>query len=327
MKYPLYPLFVAMLIFCIEGCKVDELPVPKHLPGQLLSGTINMEPDYKWQIFYNLEKNMIVSQNLRSSWDLGFECNAEGFHVITNVGKYMQVYNTGKTDLLSVVDTTGYGIKVNWDASNGILNETAIGDWRINKPVYILDLGYSETGTHQGFQKIRIVEYSELSYTFEYAHLNCTQANQINILNIAKDSLYNFSFFSFALNSIVNVEPPKKNWDIVFMQYIHVFQDANITPYWVTGCLLNRNNTMAVLDTINPFDNINHETAANSTLSPNIDIIGYNWKFFDGEGYTIRSNYNYLLKDQKGIYYKLHFIDFYSPTGLKGCPTWEFQRL
>jgi hypothetical protein len=232
--------------------------------------------------------------------------------------------NTGSTDFSAVTDTNGFELNKSWDVPSGNLDSTAIGDWRNKNEVYLIDRGYTETGAHLGFRKIQFLSLDASKFTIRFAELN---GNGETTLEIPKDSVYNFTFFTFSGGGkTLIVEPPKKDWDLVFTQYTHIFYDP-FTPYLVTGCLLNRYNTTAVRDHSTNFHEINFEAISRNIFSNHINTIGYEWKSFNGTTYITHPELNYLIKDQDGFYYKLHFIDFYSSTGIKGNPTWEYQEL
>jgi len=146
-----------------------------------------------------------------------------------------------------------------------------------------------------------------------------------SLLTIAKDSLYNLSFLSMDERKQVTIEPPKDLWDIEFTQYTHIFTDP-FMPYLVTGCLLNRYNTSAIMDSTSDFAAINLSYITEYTLSPDLNIIGYDWKEYDGVTYVTNMKMNYIIRNREGIYYKLHFINFLA-LGVKGNPTWEYQNL
>ena len=305
------------------SCTKKELPIPAHNPGNMITSTVNMEANYKWQIYYNLKTNTVVGQNLKTAWDLGFETSANGFHIVLNTSKAMFASNTGNTNFTAVTDTIGFAINKKWDEPSGNIDSTAIGDWRTTNNVYIIDRGYSETGTHQGFRKIQFQNVDVNKYTIRFAQLNGT--GDVT-LQINKDSTYNFMFLSFANGQVVSAEPPKALWDLVFTQYTHVFYNPT-TTYLVTGCLLNRYNTWAIMDSIIHFPQINFNSTFNYILSANINTIGYDWKTYTSGSYVINTKMNYIIKDSEGIYYKLHFIDFYNTSGVKGNPKWEVQQL
>jgi hypothetical protein len=304
------------------SCQKEELPVPAHEPGNVITTSVNMNSNYKYQIYYDLSSNTIVSQNLKTSWDMGFETSSSGYRIILNTSKAMFARNTNNGNFTSVTDTNGFTNNKRWDAPSGNLDSTAIGDWRANNHVYVIDRGYSESGIHQGFRKIQFQSFDTKKYTIRFSDIN--GAGDVT-MQIEKDSTYNFVFLSFD-NGIVKVEPPKSDWDLCFTQYLHIFYNPT-NPYLVTGCLLNRNNTLAIMDSSKTFSQIGYSDVGSHVLSPSINTIGYNWKLYNGATYITLTQMNYLIKDSEGYYYKLHFIDFYNTSGVKGNPKWEYQRL
>lgn len=317
-----YTLSACMLF--LSACIKDEQAVPRHESGNVKVASVDLGYDYRYQVFYDLTKDTIVSQNVKTDWDLGFECSAEGYRVILNGSKAMFACEKSGQDMASVTDTNGFFANRRCDAPSGMPDSTAIGNWVKDKPVYIIDKGFGLNGLHLGYFKIRFLNVDEKEYTIQYADLSGN--NEVN-MTVPKDSSYNFSFISVANGGKqVQVEPKKNAWDICFTQYLHVFHDP-FTPYLVTGCLLNRTNTTGAADSVLTFENIQFETLKDLKFQERINIIGYNWKAYANGAYTTRSELNYVVRDKNGVYFKLHFIDFYSLSGQKGSPKWEFQRL
>jgi hypothetical protein len=318
-------LILGCFILTLFSCKKDELPVPAHNPGNVVTATVNMESNYKWQLFYNLKTNTVVSQNLKTTWDLGFETTENGYRIILNTSKAMFVRNTNNINFTSINDTLGFSANKKWDEASGNLDSTAIGDWRNTNIAYIIDRGYDESGVHQGFRKIQFQLVDANKYLVRFSKLNGTEDVT---LQINKDSTYNFTFLSFNSNNTIIVEPPKSTWDLEFTQYTHIFYDEiPVKPYLVTGCLLNRYKTSAKMDSLNSFAAINLTYAQNYILSPNINTVGYNWKTYINGTYITNTKMNYIVKSNEDLYYKLHFIDFFNNSGVKGSPKWEFQKL
>ncbi len=52
----------------LTSCDKRELPVPAHEAGDIQTGKVNMEQDYRWQIFYDLQTNSIVNEMLKNIW-------------------------------------------------------------------------------------------------------------------------------------------------------------------------------------------------------------------------------------------------------------------
>lgn len=314
-------------LFFMSSCLPKELPVPAHNSGDVLTASVRMDVDYKWQVFYNLRSNVEVSRNLKTAWDLGFEASVNGFHVVLNTSKSMFAMSTGKTDFdqVSMKDTNGFSVHKHWDNPSGSLDSTAIGDWRGKNEVYVITRGYNEKGQALGFVKLQLLRSDASGYLIRCGALD---GSSDKTMTIKKDDQYNLAFLSFD-NGIaqVNIEPPKTAWDIEFTQYTHIYTDLGNMPYTVTGCLLNRYATTAFADSTISFASIDYDKAMTYTYSPAINTIGFGWKTFNGTNYTVDMNHCYVIRAQNDLYYKLHFIDFYDAAGAKGAPKWEFQQL
>ena len=48
---------------------------------------------------------------------------------------------------------------------------------------------------------------------------------------------------------------------------------------------------------------------------------------FETGKYSVDPSQNFIIKSTEGIYFKLHFNEFYNETGEKGYPKFEFQEL
>jgi hypothetical protein len=311
------------LFAALSACEREELPVTPHAAGASFTSTVSMDASYRWQVYFDLGTNREVGRCLKTSWDLAFETAPDCFHIFLNGSKAMSVWNTGDTVFTLLNDTAGFTAGKQFDAASGHTDSTAIGNWQVNSPVYLIDRGYNETGQHQGFRKLQILSVSASAYQLRFATLN----GAAQYFTVNKDSTYNFTFVSLQnTGESVVVEPPKASWDLVFTQYTHIFHQPPM-PYLVTGCLQNTWHTTAVLDTVSVFENIGYNFATSRTLSPNRDVIGYSWKVFNGNQFTIVPQRNYIIRDSEGFFYKLRFTDFYDDNGVKGNPKWEFHRL
>jgi hypothetical protein len=310
-----------------SGCIAEETPILPHQAGDVLTTTVAMGTDYGVQLYFNLEKNKVVGSNSKTAWDLAFDANLNGSVVRLNAAKFMMGFNTQKEFCTHVMDTLGFAQNKRWDAANAP-DSLVIGNKHQGK-IYILDLGYDEKSNALGFKKIKIVSVTPQKYVLQYADI---QDNTFQTIDIQKDTNYNYTYFSFKTNSIASVEPQKKDWDLAFTQYIHIFYEP-YQPYLVTGVLLNSNQTYAAMDSVQfKFENIDYKQAVSFPLTNKLDAIGYNWKSFGGFGnatgnYQIFSNYNYIIKDSKSMLYKMRFIGFYDVQGRKGSPKFEFRRL
>jgi hypothetical protein len=133
----------------------------------------------------------------------------------------------------------------------------------------------------------------------------------------------------------VAVAPPPADWDVVFTRYTHVFTSEPVgSParnYSVTGVLLNpaQNWQVAKAQTSawDSLQTVAHLLALNPAWTPNLDAIGYDWKIYDFDrGFVMRPDRVYFLKKAETVY-KLRFVAFLDANGVKGAPSFLFQRL
>lgn len=264
---------ISFIITCLlYACQPEEIPVPKHLSGNILTGTVNMESNYKWQIFYDLSANKVVSKNLKTAWDLGFYNGAEDYNIVLNSSKVMSVAKFENQVFENVLDTIGFNVRKKWDHSSGNIDSLAIGDWRKKDAIFIIDRGYNEIGIHQGFRKLQVIDVTESTYTFKFGILNDLEGDTVKI---NKNNDYNLSYFSFNSNQQVNIEPKNNSWDVVFTQYTHTFYNP-LQPYLVTGCIINKSKIKATVDSLETFSTIDYVKAKVYNLCENEDVIGYN---------------------------------------------------
>ena len=316
-------LILTLVSLFFVACEKEEIPIEAHDTGDVITTSVFMQSDYRNQLYFDLETNKMVKQNHKTDWDLGFETSVTGNKIVLNTSKLMYAANTQQNNFASVVDTVGLNFM--WDAASGNLDSTAIGNWTTNN-IYVIDRGFDQLGTHQGFSKIEFLSVNSTEYAVHFANLDGT--NDVT-MNITKDANYNLSFLSLNGN-LANIEPPNENWDLAFTQYTYIFYDETpITPYLVTGCLSNRNKVEVAKVFDKDFADITLSDINNYTFSTDIDVIGYSWKEYDfnTSSYIIYYSKNYIIKSTEGKYYKIHFIDFYDTFGIKGTPTFEFQEL
>lgn len=308
-----------LLSVITSSCLKEEIAVAKHLPGDIQTNEIALGQDYRNQLYFSLGRNEVVKSNLKTDWDLAFE--SVGNHIVLNTGKGMAVH---RSELSIESITSEADLDWNWDAHSGDLDETAFGNWWENDFVYVVDRGYAWDGTHQGYAKIKIVSYTEDVYEIMYAvNLNTAPIS----LFMERSLTEQFVYFKFEEGKVV-IAPNDKDYDLIFTQYTHLFTDP-LTPYLVTGICLNRGFTSVARLDEKAFAEINLEDVEGLTFGYDLDEIGYDWKYYSLEDgvFTTNSDQHYVVKSQKGVFYKLRIMGFYNSEGLKGYPSIEFQAL
>jgi len=317
-----YAILFFSVVFFLAACTPKELPAPKHQQGAALINELAMGENYDYQVFYSLRQNAVIQKNLKPAWDIALECSKEGYHIILNSSKFMFAYNTHSSNLQSVTDTSGFEEGKKPDASSGNLDSTAIGDWRAEKPVFIIDRGSTIAG-NIGFVKLQVTAVDDAGYELSFQLL---PGGNLKTMHIPKNTDYSFSYLSFENGGeVVNIAPPKADWDLCFTQYTVEIP----IPYLVTGVLLNPFQTAAVMDSSIAFDKIDLAYAEQEEFTDAKDVIGYDWKTYDFNAatYMVDPLMNYIIKTRDSAYFKLHFIDFYNQEGVKGNPKWEFMKL
>lgn len=310
-------IIVVVLFF---SCEKEELPIQPHEQGDELTNEVTMEEDYRNQIFFDLGTNSVVASNLKTEWDLAFESSPTDHHIILNTSKGMAVHRSNE----AFADVTSHtGLDWVYDAHSGNLDSTAIGDWQTNQKLYVIDRGYDHTGSHQGYFKIEILNVTSTEFEILIGDIGASTGISQTITKTTEQ----FTYFSLE-NGVVNIAPPDLDYDIIFTQYLHIFTDP-LTPYLVTGVLLNRDYTCATLYEEKSFSEITIDDATAQDLSYELHVIGYDWKYYDlGEDqYTVYPDMVFIIKTSSDYYYKFHFVGFYNDQGIKGYPTFEFQQL
>lgn len=307
------------------ACEKKELPVPKYDRGDLVSAQIKLQPDYRDQVWFSLSENKVVATNFKTGWDIAFSGAAEGFHIILNGSNSARAFKTNVSDFSAVNDTLGLAAGERSDSPGGHLDSTAFGNPLEGNRVYVINRGYSETGEHLGYFKLKVTEISADAYTIVYGKIG---SQEIKTATIVKDPAFNFKAFSFATGATVAIEPPKTNYDLCFTQYTHIFYDP-FQYYQVSGVLLNPYNTRVLKFKEADFSSLSLSDTLKGVFSSRTDAIGYDWKSFNLNAniYTVNSKNCYIIQDNKGFFYKLHFIDFYDSKGMKGAPKFEYKRL
>jgi heme-binding HmuY-like protein len=320
-------------ISALGSCQKEDVAVTLPEPGNLSNAVANIGSGYNNQVYFDFGTGKQTTVSYRS-YDLAFESSANGFRIYLNTGKLMFACHTGTPNFTSA-DTTGR----TWVTDNNQLNDdsTAIGNWQTNDEVIVIDRGRVEHSGADRWRKIRIISVSNIQYIVEYQPYTASQPITIHI---PKSEDYSLVYFSFDNNGeVVNVAPPKNEWDVVFTKFTHTYFDEPANSpykyYLVTGAILNKwnneKNTAVIKDTTFgyiPFTDITSSKIGTYQFTDNATVIGFDWKYFDfNSGYVIYPDRFYLLSDENGFYYKIRFIDFYDSSGNKGAITFEYQRL
>ena len=195
--------FLIVAIPLLSSCLKDELPVPIHEQGDLMVGQVELGTTYGLQVYFDLASNSIISTNHKTDWDLSFECVNGGWHVLLNSSLAAAAADMGEVPFTSVINTDD--AVWSWDKQTGLLDSTAIGDYRNSNHVYLIDRGYNEDGTPLGFKKIMLEFNADETFAMRSSNLDGTEDETITI---NKNPDINFQSYSFNTNSCLLYTSP-----------------------------------------------------------------------------------------------------------------------
>ena len=330
-------LFIAAmgLTSCMKDLQEDEKLPTYPIPEGVKIGSAELGPTYLNQVFYSLETNKTVKNYSLYDFDLAFESTPGGWHILLNSSRFMHAGNSGTTDFQAV--TSQSGISMNFDNSNGNLDSTAIGNWtKISATdtvsfghVYVIDLGLDEVANPLGYKKIVFDSLAQGKYYCRFANLNGSDEFTFAIPKMPDVSFIGFTFANGG--AVVDYEPASTTFDLFIGQYTTLlYSGTEPYPYLVRGVLLNRNSTQAFLyPGEKQFTDIEFEDIAGMEFSPDLDAIGHEWKYYNLEEgfYSVKPEMVFIILNQNGFYYKLHFIGYYNEEGQTGYPKFEFKKL
>lgn len=329
---------LVVLTLSLSSCWKDEDPIV--LPssnGSTVQESVTLGEKYDKMAYFNINERRFIMRNL-ADWDLAFECGENGLHIKVNGGKQYSVLETELTNF-----SAGYqfleGMPFKWDAPSGNMDSTAIGQWWKNGTsiskgkLYFVNTEPmatppTQTAVTEKCLRFQVLEANETSYKIKIGKYSDTIGT---IYTIPKDHKRNFSYLNFTTGEIkTDFEPEKDTWDVVFTYYQYVY--FNMTPhhgYPVVGILLNPNKVEAYEERAKKFEDIDLAYAQSVKFTKDADIIGFDWKDFNQTTgrYMVNSKITYIVKTISGYYYKIRFLDFYDPTGVKGTPLFDIQRL
>lgn len=307
----------------ITGCEPSEKAIEPRDTGEVETRQVGLGPEYREQIWYDLSKNQVVASNPKVKWDLAFHCADSSRKIFLNTSLAMKAAYTSGKEWDAVKKADPYKFKP--DHPTAQADSLAISqEWKAGD-VYLIDRGTGPSGNDRGEVKLQLKRLDEQTHHFRYAFLNSEKSYEATV---TKDNRFNHLAYSFGDHEVKQIAPAKDQYDLVFTQYTHVFYQP-YRPYLLTGVLLNRHNTRAAMDTTHSFEEMDRQMAQQKGLSGHRNVIGYNWKSFSlaTRTFTINPEQVYIIQDQEGFYYKLHFRDFYNEDGQKGYPLFAVKRL
>lgn len=326
----IYHLVAGLLILCsmmLSSC-FKEKPIKAPVIITQSVYVANMGDNYTQQLYFNLQTHQFVDSNSKYDYNMAFDCNPNTYNVWINGANLSLACRTGKTNF---ADVTMSDTLSGWheELGSGVPANNAIGVWGTypisNRQVYIINCGVDSMGKSLGFKKMQMGDFVSNSYQVTFCDMD---NSNMHTVSVPKQSNKNLVFLSFNNGGVVHdFEPVNTQWDFLFTQYSVFFGPPNNINYKVTGVLTNPNKTFAYfVDSTSNFDSIKRSNVVDSKFTTTLDNIGYDWKRFNGVSYSTQSSYIFIIKSDDR-YFKLRFLDFNNPQGVKGYPKFQYFEL
>ena len=325
-------LFLAMVLTFVSCEKEEPLYDFTAKPIVSTQMEIEMGENYTTQTYVRFSDSSTASNDFKV-WDIALPSDITKLNVRINDANYAQLTTSARDNMdeIEAVPVSGWFI----DNSCGDKDSCAIGDWYTEKNgeilskqlVYLIDRGESTPGSR--YFKFQIISFDGNIYKVAFGIHN---SSEFVIKEIIINPDKNYNYLNLNTGILQHIEPlHKEEWDIVFKPYRHLFLDETPPlPYVVVGALINPLNVVVNQCTTVKYDDIDLDYALTPIeYSNDWDVIGFDWKEFDRNTnkYSINPNLSYIIKNSKGVYYKLRFISFYNKFGIKGYPRFEFKQL
>jgi hypothetical protein len=334
---------ISPILLFLAACERPEPLVKKpNVPEGTQTKVFGMGENYENQIWFEFSTQQ-VAINRHDNWDIAFSCDAS-HRILVNGGKNanFMVASFPDKDFNSFTKTSDLaGAVWEFDNPSGLGDSLVFRDWCLTGTagqyigrdiLYVFDLGDDTLGLTR-YIKFKITERNGGVYAFKWSYLEDTSA-RVEEYKGANET-QNYIYYNFSTQSEVYNEPLDKNhWDIVFTTYkkwIPNPDNGNMPyPYVLRGVMSNPNKVkVAEVTGIIGYDAIDLNFAQGISFYPGFDEIGYDWKLWSmtANKYTVDQSKIYVIRDTKGDYYKLKFVDFYDDQGHKGYPKMAWEAL
>ncbi len=282
--------------------------------------SVYMGSGYENDVYYSMENGMYSMEDAQE-WDIAFRTEAFSSAIFINDGNgaVLKTYPNGDTADWASVDTAGFS---QWPGMYNHENDWGISAFErhaLGHPDY--GWGTYDMTTHNvtgdslfvlkladgTFKKVWIEQKVSAQNTYYFRHADLDGSNEAEVeLDVNPYTEKHHVYYSIADDEVVDREPKKSEWDIVFSRYISMINGE--TPYIVTGVISNLNTPVAEYAPVSP-DFTEWQTADFDTAK---NVIGYDWKEFDMESftYTVDDSLVYFIESQEGNIYKLRFTAF-----------------
>lgn len=282
------------------------------------SQSLSMGPGYSIDAFYKMNDGTVTSVPA-NNWDIAFTTNLFDASIRLNEAKGWELY-IASDDVADWddIDTTGqtWELLVNSDEAweEGAFNAQSLGGfnygWGNYNPV-----NHGVTGSRVFIMKnlagdVKKVVIDNMTaqgvYNFRIANLDDSGLITGSISKMSYSSKH-YVYYDIATASIVDREPAKADWDMVFMRYKTSVAPGQ-PPYLVTGVLTAPGVSVGQRTGV-PASDPGYSAL---TFQDNISEIGYDWKYFDMGTFTflMEDSLAFFVQNSASEIYQIYFTSF-----------------
>ena len=277
---------------------------------------IGMGPSYQYDIYYSFDSG-ITAYPERNNWHLAFSTDLSSGNIRINSGAPVSLYEVGQSfDSWSQIESLNQNAvqlrnsNTDWNIGAFVSNSSGSSDFgwgnynesngliEGNK-IYVID-------SPVGQKKIRINSFFTGLFDFTISNLDGSSEETI-LLDVSQYQDKRFIYFSLENNQVIDREPPKEEWDLLFTRYEENLYPNQSDPfyYYVSGVKSNGNLTYQfdAPDDVDPILDI-------SNFISDINTIGYDWKEYSGSFVIVPNRSYFIFNQNENILYKIIFESF-----------------
>lgn len=276
--------------------------------------TVSVGASYANDVYYSFANGEVKSEP-RNNWHIAFTSKIVDASILINEGLGVELYlaSTNMNDW-ATLDTAGmtltplHNSPATW--AEGAFNANATGHPDYGWGTYN-NITHNVTGTSIFILKMPDASLRKIAidamktngdYELRIANLDGTNAKS-KVFNKMAYSTKNFFYWNIDTDNIIDREPLKTSWDILFTRYMEEVVPGSYYP--VVGAMINVGVNAAKASGVDT----NTVDWNNYLLTDSITTIGSNWKTFNN-GWSLDDSLAYFVHALDGNLYKLVFKGF-----------------
>jgi hypothetical protein len=314
-------IFLLMAIILLVACEKDSNNSPYS------DVTISMGANSASDVYYSLASGTVHTVN-RADWDIAFSVPTQSATVLINEGAGVELYCVGDTNDWGSVNTGTiaslhplFNDKSGWTV--GAFNRNADASNPFN-----FGWGTYDMPSHNVYgDSIYVIKLSDATYrkffyrdrngntgvqSLKWANLDGTGTVNTTVATASYVGTRNFIHYSIVNEEIVEAEPLKEDWDLLFTRYIIQIPagPGMIMNYPVMGVLSQAGVTVARVTGLPPA--VATEADASGGYSSHADVIGHDWKVSDPVTHEVSlvDSMSYFITSADGNKYQLYFSNY-----------------